>query len=194
MAITEARTPYEFLARWDHTTGTFKGAHIQFYDSVVKDGVVIAGAPSKAFGVGEGMAFPLVDIVDQVTTDALAKVDELTAALDTATAAQTAAEQARDAAIAERDALQAQIAALTPDPNARVVSIDNYRDRFTPTELGAVLQCAYGGNVNCQMLLLKVQTATGGIDLDSQSVIDGLAYLTAIGILAAGRANEIRGV
>lgn len=192
--IEEIRKPYEFLARWDHITGQYKGAHIQFYDSVVKDGVAIAGAPSKAYGVGEGMAFPLADILGALTSDALARVDELTAALDTATAAQVAAEQARDAAIAERDALQSQLAALLPDPSARVVSIDNYRDRFTPTELGAVLQCAYGGNVNCQMLLLKVQTATGGIDLDSQSVIDGLAYLTSIEILSPGRANEIRGV
>jgi len=193
--IDEIRQPYEFLARWDHETGEYKGAHIQFYDSVVKEGVVIAGAPSRTFGIGEGMAFPLSDIVDQVTTDALAKVDELIAALDAASAAQLAAEQARDTAIAERDALQAQLTALLPDPNARIVSIANYRSRFTGSELAAIGKRAFTeDDENCQLLLLEVFTATDGIDLDGEKVVNGLSYLTAIGVLKAGRANEIRGV
>lgn len=114
MAITETRTPYEFLARWDEKTGAFKGAHIQFYDAVLRDGVQIAGAPSKAFGVGEGLAFPLVDIIGNVTADALALVDAQAAQITTLTEEKTAADAARDAAVAQVADLQAQIAALQP--------------------------------------------------------------------------------
>ena len=105
MPITETRTPYEFLARWDHTTGAFKGAHIQYFDAVLRDGVQIAGAPSKAFGVGDGLAFPLSDIMGQLTADALARVDALTAERD-------AAVKAGETATADRDAAQAQVAEL----------------------------------------------------------------------------------
>jgi hypothetical protein len=70
--ITEVRKPYEFLARWNPDTGAFTGAHIQWYDSVLKDGVKIAGSPSKAYGVGEALDFPLSDIVTMITSDALA--------------------------------------------------------------------------------------------------------------------------
>jgi hypothetical protein len=105
MPITEQRRPYEFLARWDPATGQFKGAHIQYFDAVLKDGQQIAGAPSKAFGVGEGLAFPLDDIIDQLTTGALAAVD-----------AHLATIAARDTTIttltAERDAAQARVAEL----------------------------------------------------------------------------------
>ena len=68
MSIIEQRKPYEFLARWDPLTGQFKGAYIQFFDAVLRDGVQIAGQPSKAFGVGDGMAFPLADILKRLLT------------------------------------------------------------------------------------------------------------------------------
>jgi len=114
MPITETRTPYEFLARWDHTTGAFKGAHIQYFDSVLRDGVQIVGAPSKAFGVGDGLAFPLADIMGQLTTDALARVDVLTAERDAAVKASETATADRDAAQAQVAELLAQLAALQP--------------------------------------------------------------------------------
>lgn len=114
MAITETRTPYEFLARWDEKTGVFRGAHIQFYDAVLRDGVQIAGAPSKAFGVGGGLAFPSADIMGTITSDALALVDSQAAQIVTLTADRTAADAARDAALAQVADLKAQIAALQP--------------------------------------------------------------------------------
>ena len=70
--ITEVRKPYEFLARWNPDTGAFMGAHIQWYDSVLKDGVKITGSPSKAYGVGEALDFPLSDIISMITSDAIA--------------------------------------------------------------------------------------------------------------------------
>lgn len=114
MAFTETRTPYEFLARWDEKTGAFRGSHIQFYDAVLRDGVQIAGAPSKAFGVGEGLAFPLADIIGNVTADALALVDAQAAQINTLTADKAAVEADRDAALAQVADLQAQLAALAP--------------------------------------------------------------------------------
>jgi len=107
MAITETRNPYEVLHRWDEKTGAYKGTHIQYYDLVLKDGVQIAGAASKAYGVGEGLAFPLADVMDTVTASALARVDELTAAL-------ALAEADRDTALAQVADLQAQVDAQQP--------------------------------------------------------------------------------
>ena len=114
MAITETRTPYEFLARWDEQTGVFRGAHIQYFDAVLRDGAQIAGAPSKAFGVGDGLAFPLADIMGTVTADALALVDAQAEQITALTADKTASDTARDAALAQVAELQAQIAALQP--------------------------------------------------------------------------------
>jgi hypothetical protein len=42
------------------------------------------------------------------------------------------------------------------------------------------------------MLLLKIQTASGGVPLDSDETVGGLVYLTAVGVLAGGRGDEIR--
>jgi len=112
MPITERRMPYEFLARWDPATGQFKGAHIQYFDAVLKDGQQIAGAPSKAFGVGEGLAFPLDDIVDQLTADALAAVDTHLATIAERDAAIAGHAPALQALTAERDTAQARVAEL----------------------------------------------------------------------------------
>lgn len=112
MAITEQRKPYEFLVRWDEMTGQLRGAHVQFYDAILRDGARISGQPSKAYGVGEGQAFPLADIVDQMHIDALAELDVRAATIDQ----QAAAIAARDASIttltSERDAAHARIAEL----------------------------------------------------------------------------------
>lgn len=116
MSIIEQRKPYEFLARWDTLTGQFKGAHIQFFDAVLRDGVQIAGQPSKAFGVGEGMAFPLADILSQVQIDALAELDARAATIAPLTAA-------RDAALARVAELEAQLAALTTETDENGVPV-----------------------------------------------------------------------
>lgn len=116
MSIIEQRKPYEFLARWDPLTGQFKGAYIQFFDAVLRDGVQIAGQPSKAFGVGDGMAFPLADILNQVQIDALSELDARAAAIAPLTAA-------RDAALARVAELEAQLAALTTETDENGIPV-----------------------------------------------------------------------
>lgn len=81
-------------------------------------------------------------------------------------------------------------AELPPEPvvaEQRVLTAFEFRDRFTAAELGAIVARAYSGDgdVNAQVLLLKVQTAVGGINLDSAEVVEGLSYLVAIGVISA---------
>lgn len=66
-----------------------------------------------------------------------------------------------------------------------------FRDRFTETEMGAVLDAAYSGNAICRQLLLKLQTANDGIDTHSNAVISGVRYLVHLGLLSAQRAGEV---
>jgi hypothetical protein len=112
MAITEQRKPYEFLARWDELTGQFKGAHIQFYDSLLRDGVRISGQASKAYGVGDGMAFPLADILNQMQVDALAELDVRAATIAARDATITERDESIKTLTAERDAAQARVSEL----------------------------------------------------------------------------------
>jgi hypothetical protein len=62
-----------------------------------------------------------------------------------------------------------------------------FRDRFTEAELIAINALAYSGNAEAQLLLLKVSTATDGIDLASKSVADGLNYLVSVGAITSDR-------
>jgi len=110
MALTETRRPYEFLARWNPQTGAFSGAHIQWIDVIERDGAQVSATPTKAFGVGEGAAFPLADILTQVQSDALAALDAAQAQVATLTADKTAADQALAAAQEQVAALTAQLA------------------------------------------------------------------------------------
>lgn len=73
-----------------------------------------------------------------------------------------------------------------------IITAWEFRDSFTQDELIQIINAAYDGNVQCRLLLLQIQTATDGVDLNGQSVIDGLTYLNNIGILPNGRINEIR--
>jgi len=74
------------------------------------------------------------------------------------------------------------------------IDVEEYADRFTKEEMQAVLAAANAGDAECQYLLLMVQTRSKGINLDSPTVIAGLTYLEAQGHIAAGRADEIRGL
>ena len=92
------------------------------------------------------------------------------------------------------------IEATTVNPNylidtasPRVIPASEFRDRFTQTELAGVLSAAYSGDVNCQLLLLKVQTNTDGIQLDSTDTVQGIGYLESINVLTAERAAQILG-
>lgn len=77
-------------------------------------------------------------------------------------------------------------------PPAPPLSAAAFRARFTDAEMGAILMLAYAGagDVHAAMLLLKLQTSSE-IDAASAEAQAGLAYLTARGVLAAGRAAEI---
>ena len=198
--IEEIRNQYELLHRFNPQTGVYQGTHKKFYEIIKRDGVIISQSESKAFGVGEGKVFSLTDVMDQLTADVILAHEQLQAQLATSTESLTTAEadtkaaQEQLAAItAERDALLAQVAELTAPPTGRLLKVGDYRDRFTKAEQAEVLKRAYGGDENCQFLLMKMQTNTDGIDLDSTDVINGLAHLTAIDILNDGRAAEIRG-
>lgn len=145
MAITEQRKPYEFLARWDEQTGQFKGAHIQFYDSLLRDGVRLSGQASKAYGVGEGAAFPLDDIIDQMHIDALAELDVRAAIIAARDATINARDESiktltaeRDAALAQVTGLQAQLATINgqPDENGVPLSVPMAAGRIALSRAG----------------------------------------------------------
>lgn len=120
MAITKQTKPYEFLARWDHVTGAYKGAHIQHYESVYEDGVLLTGSPGRAMGVGEDLAFPLGDIMSQIQDDTLCANAALQATLAERDA--TIAEHA--AVITERDTLRARVAELDAQIAAAAAPVD----------------------------------------------------------------------
>lgn len=79
-----------------------------------------------------------------------------------------------------------------PPAPRQPIPASEFRDRFTDTEMAAVVTLAYAGagDAVAAMLLLKLQTSTE-IDLDSQAVIDGLNYLVAHAVLAPERPAEI---
>ena len=78
-------------------------------------------------------------------------------------------------------------------PGERRIPASEFRARFTDAELAGVSMLAYGGtgDATAQVMLLKISTASEGIDLDSAPVIAGLDYLVAKGKLEAGRKAEI---
>lgn len=89
--------------------------------------------------------------------------------------------------------------AITCNPNylaelsPRSIPASEFRDRFTTQELAGILTAAYGGDINAQLLLLKVQTNTNGIELDTDETIQGIQYLQSIGVLTTDRAAVILG-
>lgn len=79
---------------------------------------------------------------------------------------------------------------VTPERSA-IIPAYVFRDRFTVAELMAINALAYSGDATAQLLLIKVSTATDGIDLTSQSVVDGLNYLVSVGAITADRLPAI---
>lgn len=76
-----------------------------------------------------------------------------------------------------------------PPVPTRFVTAQEYRQRFSQAELLALLASTDAG---VKLLVLKVSTAPPeGIDLLSQTVSQGLAYLVAQGILAPARPAQI---
>lgn len=65
-----AQMPYEFLARWDHTTGVLKGAHVKMFDNAT--GVE---GEAQTVAVAGAAGFPLSDIMTDVQSGAVAAMD-----------------------------------------------------------------------------------------------------------------------
>lgn len=114
--ITTETTPYELLFRWND--GALAGAHIQFVETIRKDGSVISQQVGHAQPVsmaGE-TGFPLADVLSTVQADAVAARDFAIAALAAKHAELAAATEAHTAAMAakgaELEALRAQVEVL----------------------------------------------------------------------------------
>ena len=75
--------------------------------------------------------------------------------------------------------------------SVRVIRAWEFRDRFTPPELVAINQLAFGGDATAQVLLMQIFTASDGVNLDGDSAINGLDYLVSKSIINAQRKNEI---
>ena len=73
----------------------------------------------------------------------------------------------------------------------RIVSVSDFRSRFDFTETDAILDMAYGGDKIARHVLLKLQTADAGVNLDSADVVHGLDYLVAKNILSPKRKEAI---
>lgn len=82
--ITTIKRPYEFLARWRE--GKISGAHVGFEVTTMEDGKVISVAPLtvQPVDIGNGIGFPLRDILNDLSADALIRVGELEAEIRTA--------------------------------------------------------------------------------------------------------------
>jgi len=77
-----------------------------------------------------------------------------------------------------------------PDPVARTITADHFRDRFTVEEMDAVLALAYGGDAIARRLLLKLQTQSV-INLGSAELLAGLDYLVTTGAITEARKVEV---
>ena len=73
----------------------------------------------------------------------------------------------------------------------KILSVKDFRDRFTEDEIEAILDLAYSGDVLARKILLKLQTVGEVIDLTTPSVIAGMNYWVSKGILTEERKNQI---
>ncbi len=73
--IETVKRPYELLVRWRE--GALSGAHVGFELTTTEDGKVLSTTPLAVMPVdiGQGIGFPLADILAQVHTDAIISMD-----------------------------------------------------------------------------------------------------------------------
>ncbi len=180
MAITKQSAPYEFLARWDHVTGAFKGAHIQRYEGVYEDGVLLDGKPGRALGVGEDLAFPLTDIMSQVQADVLAANTTLQAALAERDATITKLTAERDAALTRITELEAKLA-----PTPVLLPVGAFISRFTDEEFIAVRALAQTDATAAGFVARTAQPEP--INLASPLFQAAMKYLVAKKVIAPDR-------
>lgn len=92
--------------------GSFKGAHVERFNILKRDGVEIVRQPGKATTIGEAAAagFTWPEVVAEINAGLVLGNEQLTIERDQALAAKNAAEGSRDAALAEVEALQQLLA------------------------------------------------------------------------------------
>lgn len=117
MALQVKQVPYEFLARWDKTTGALAGAHVKLLTSVVDSTGVQAAqylegdAQPIATAIGD-VGFPLTQVLDALHIATLETMQADKLAFDAQVAELTATHDA-----AKTD-LQAQLAEATSNSQA----------------------------------------------------------------------------
>jgi len=99
-----AQIPYEFLVRWDHSTGALKGAYIKMFDDVTQqEGMAQPVAIAGAIG------FPLADVLTAIQSGAIVTADAATVALTAEQTAHAATQALLDTANAALVAAQAKL-------------------------------------------------------------------------------------
>lgn len=76
---------------------------------------------------------------------------------------------------------------VTETSTARIVTAQEFRDRFTDAELSAMLASS---DATVKLLVLKIQTADP-FPMDKPAVQQGLDYLVAKGIISAARRSVV---
>lgn len=75
----------------------------------------------------------------------------------------------------------------------RVIEAWQYRERFTAQQQLAIMQRAIDdADAVMRLSLMSLWTATQGVDLDGERVIQGLAYCVQVGVLTQQEADAIR--
>lgn len=115
MALEKIASPYELLARW--RDGKLSGAHVQFLTVIMEDGKKISETIGDVMpvDVGEGIGFPLADILAQMHVDALAAVDSANTALTEKQIEFEAIQESLDAKAGELSAANAKLNAATAE-------------------------------------------------------------------------------
>lgn len=80
-----AQIPYEFLVRWNHTTGALQGAYVKTFDNVAnKEG------DAQPVAVAGQAGFPLTDVMTALQSGTIISMDAANVALATEQAAHAA--------------------------------------------------------------------------------------------------------
>jgi hypothetical protein len=106
--IATKKNAYEFLVRWNK--GVITGASVGFEVTTTENGIVLSTTllPVMAVDIGQGVGFPLADILSKIQIDALSGMAAAQASLtteqsahNTTTASLTTAQNELAAALAK---------------------------------------------------------------------------------------------
>lgn len=128
-----------------------------------------------------------------------ADADDLVGKIESDIAVQLATAQVTiESLTAERDALQAKLDEITPSHNPRMIDPQAWYSRFTREEIIAIAKRNATDPIVQQILgnmddsiALRKEDATYQMSLDHVNAIQGVGYLTQIGILTKERAAEL---